>query len=150
VGGFAGGGIVDTAPSAWNHMWELNATAPFLAIRSAVPLLRSGGSGRIVNVAAAAALEGGRGGMSAYLATKAAVVSLTRNLAAELGPDGIMVNAVAPTIIDTPSNREAMPGSDRSAWLDAREIAAVIRFLAGPDAAVVNGNVLVLKKSPER
>jgi NAD(P)-dependent dehydrogenase (short-subunit alcohol dehydrogenase family) len=150
VGGFAGGEITETDPPTWSRMWGLNATAPFLAIRSAVPLLRRRGSGRIVNVAAAAALGGPRKDMSAYLAAKSAVVSLTRNLAEELAPDGITVNAVAPTIIDTPSNREAMPGSDRAGWLDPREIAAVIHFLAGQDAAVVSGNILVLRKPPKR
>lgn len=150
VGGFGGGGITETEPSTWSRMWGLNATAPFLAIRSAIPLLRRRGSGRIVNVAAAAALERAKGDMSAYLAAKAAVVSLTRNLAEELAADGITVNAVAPTIIDTPSNRKAMPGSDRGTWLDPREIAAVISFLAGPEAAILSGNVLVLRKSPKR
>jgi NAD(P)-dependent dehydrogenase (short-subunit alcohol dehydrogenase family) len=149
VGGFVGGAIAETDPSTWSRMWSLNATAPFLALRSAIPLLRRRGAGRIVNVAAAAAQGGGKKGMSAYLAAKAAVVSLTRNLAEELAADGITVNAVAPTIIDTPSNRQAMPESDRSGWLDPREIAAVIRFLAGQDAAVVSGNVLVLRKSPK-
>lgn len=146
VGGFAAGDIVDTDPATWERMWRLNATAPFLAIRSAVPLLRRSGDGRIVNVAAAAALGDPKPGMSAYLATKAAVVSLTRNLSEELAGDGIRVNAVAPTIIDTPDNRRAMPDAGRDGWLEPREIAGVIRFLAGPHAAVVSGSVLTLRK----
>jgi NAD(P)-dependent dehydrogenase (short-subunit alcohol dehydrogenase family) len=146
VGGFAMAPVEETDPGVWRRMWETNATAPFLAVRAAVPLLRAAGGGRIVNVAAAAALGGAVGGMSAYLAAKAAVVSLTRNLAKELGPSGIAVNAVAPTTIDTPANRRAMPDADRSSWLAPEEIARVIRFLAGADGAVVTGNVLELRK----
>jgi NAD(P)-dependent dehydrogenase (short-subunit alcohol dehydrogenase family) len=146
VGGFAAAGVAETDTGTWQRMWDLNATAPFLCIRSAVPLLRRTGGGRIVNVAAAAAMTGPKAGMSAYLAAKSAVASLTENLAEELAADGITVNAVAPTIIDTPANRAAMPDADRGTWLDPAEIAAVIRFLAGPDATVVSGNVLTLRK----
>lgn len=146
VGGFAAGDVETTGPSTWERLWQVNATAPFLAIRSAVPLLRSAGGGRIVNVAAAAALGGPTAGMSAYLAAKSAVASLTRNLSEELAADGITVNAVAPTVIDTPANRTAMPGSDRSGWLDPAAIARVVRFLAGPDGAVVSGTVLMLRE----
>lgn len=146
VGAFAMGAVEDTEPETWGRMWGANATAPFLAIRGAVPLLAASGSGRVVSVAAAAALGGPVAGMSAYLAAKAALVSLTRNLARELGPRGITVNAVAPTTIDTPANREAMPDADTGTWIAPREIAAVIRFLLGPDAGVVNGNVVELRK----
>lgn len=146
VGGFAMGPIEETDPGTWERMWAANATAPFLAIRAAVPLLAAAPAGRIVNVAAAAALGGPRGGMSAYLAAKSALVSLTRNLSRELEPRGITVNAVAPTTIDTPANRKGMPDADRSTWITPQEIAAVLLFLAGPDAGVVNGNVLELRR----
>lgn len=146
VGAFAMGPAVDTDPATWDRMLAANATAPWLAIRAAIPRLRASGGGSIVNVAAAAALGGPVPGMSAYLASKAALVSLTRNLAEELAPDGITVNAVAPTTIDTPANRVAMPGADRGTWLSPGEIAQVILFLAGPAARIVNGNVVGLRK----
>lgn len=146
VGGFAMGPVTDTSPETWTRMWQTNATAPFLAIRAAVPHFRKAGGGRVVNVAAAAALGGPVADMSAYLAAKSALVSLTKNFAEELAPSGITVNAVAPTIIDTPANRSAMPEADRGGWLAPEEIAGVIRFLAGPAAAVVSGNVLGLRR----
>lgn len=146
VGAFTFGPVAETPPDAWRGMWETNATSAFLATRAAVPLLSASGDGRVVNVSAAAAAEGPRAELSAYLAAKSAVESLTRNLARELGPSGIRVNAVAPTILDTPANRRAMPRADPATWLDPAEVASVIRFLAGADAGIVTGSVLELRK----
>lgn len=147
VGGFAMAKADDTDPDIWDRMWRVNATAPFNAIRSALPLLRGSGGGAIVNVAATAAVDGPAGGMSAYLASKSALVSLTRNLARELAPAGITVNAVAPSVIDTPTNRSAMPDADPGLWVTPGEIAQVVGFLAGPGARVVTGSVLRLTRS---
>jgi NAD(P)-dependent dehydrogenase (short-subunit alcohol dehydrogenase family) len=146
VGGFAAAPLDETDPATWDRMMAMNATPTFLVTRSALPLLRASGRASIVNVAAAAALGGPKAGMSAYVASKAAVVSLTTNLAEEFGPEGITVNAVAPTLIDTAANRSAMPDASRDAWLSPEEIAAVVRFLAGPDARIISGNVIGLRK----
>lgn len=146
VGGFAGASVEETDPETWERMWRSNAAVPFFAIRAAVPLLRASGGGAVVNVASAAGLEGPVAGMSAYLAAKAALASLTLNLAEELAPAGITVNAVAPTLMDTAANRAAMPGADRAGWLAPGEVAEVIRYLAGPGARVVSGNVIVLRR----
>jgi NAD(P)-dependent dehydrogenase (short-subunit alcohol dehydrogenase family) len=167
VGGFAMGSLAETDPATWHRMMEINATSAFLCTRAALPLLRAGAGHRdeeggdgdgdrfrtrgragasVVNVAALPPLQRGGDGMSAYTASKAGVVALTRALGEELREDGIRVNAVAPEIIDTGANREAMPDADRSTWLQPREIARVIAFLADPDSAVVTGSVLELKK----
>ena len=147
VGGFAMGGLGETDPGTWRKMLELNATSAFLSTRAAVERMRAGADGgRVVNVAALPPLERGGGGMAAYTASKSAVVALTRALAEELREEGITVNAVAPEIIDTEANREAMPDADRSTWLAPEEIARVIAFLLSGDAAVVTGSVLTLKK----
>lgn len=144
VGAFAMAPLVDTDPETWRRMMETNATSTFLCSRAAVPLMKETGGGAMINVASIPGLEPEGAGMSAYAASKSAVVSLTRSLAEELRGDGITVNALVPTVIDTPANREAMPEADTSAWLHPREIADVVTFLAGAEGRIVNGVALRL------
>src|SRR4029079_12833333 len=102
---------------------------------------RSGGGGRIVNVAARPVVSPAPG-MTAYVASKAAVAAITQSLAAELAADRILVNAVLPSIIDTPANRAAMPKADHAAWPKPAEIAEAIGFLASPDNTLTSGALL--------
>ena len=114
----------------------------FLCCRAAVGAM-AGRGGRIVNVAARTALEWRSGaGMTAYAASKAALAALTVALAEEVAREEILVNAVAPSIIDTPANRRAMPNADFDAWPKVDEVAETIVFLASPDHQVTRGAVV--------
>jgi len=144
AGGFAMAPLADTKRAALLQQVELNLVTSFLCCREAVrSMTRTGAGGRIVNVAARPALEWRTGaGMTAYTASKAAVAALTVALAQEVAKDGILVNAVAPSIIDTPANRRSMPDADHAAWPKADEIARTIAFLASPDNKVTRGAIV--------
>jgi NAD(P)-dependent dehydrogenase (short-subunit alcohol dehydrogenase family) len=103
----------------------------------------TGAGGRILNVATRPALEWRAGaGMAAYTASKAAVAALTVALAEEVVNSGILVNAIAPSTMDTPANRQAMPDADPAAWAKVEDVAATILFLASPDNRVTRGAVV--------
>jgi NAD(P)-dependent dehydrogenase (short-subunit alcohol dehydrogenase family) len=142
AGGFAMGSVADTEKAGMLHMLNMNFVTCYLCSRAAVQSFGPGG-GRIVNVAARPGLEPRLGaGMSAYAASKAAVAAFTQALAAEVAGEGILVNAVAPSIIDTPANRAAMPKADHSTWPKPEEIAATIAFLASAENTVTTGAML--------
>ncbi len=136
AGGFAMAPLLETRLADWQHMMAMNATSSFLCCREAARAMTDGG--RIVNVAAKPALQA-VGGMVAYSASKAAVASLTLSLAEELAPLGIWVNAIVPSIMDTPANRAAMPTADHSAWPSVADVAQTAVFLASPSNAVSRG-----------
>ena len=144
AGGFAAMPLVDTKRVDLMHQVELNLVTNFLCCQAAVrAMVRHGNGGRIVTVAARPALEWRAGaGMTAYTATKAAVAALTVALAEEVAKNGILVNAIAPSIIDTPANRAAMPKADHSAWPKPDEIAQTIAFLASPENQVTRGAIV--------
>jgi NAD(P)-dependent dehydrogenase (short-subunit alcohol dehydrogenase family) len=116
----------------------------FLCCRAAVEAMtRTGAGGRIVNVATRPAIEWRAGaGMIAYVASKAAVAALTVALAEEVVQADILVNAVAPSTMDTPANRQAMPKADFDAWTKVEDVAATILFLASPENRVTRGGVV--------
>ena len=146
VGGFFSGSLDETDGKTWSRMLAMNSTSAFLCSRAAAAHMRRGNWGRIINVAAAPALDHGAADMSAYAASKAAVLNLTESLAKELAADGITANAIVPSIIDTPANRKAMPDADRRTWLTPSEIAAVVAFLASDSAAIVTGTAVRLSR----
>lgn len=139
AGGFAMHAITDTSLAEFRRLFEMNATTCFLSCREAVKKMRaSGRGGRIVNVTARPALLPA-GGMVAYTTAKAAVASLTQCLAEELREEQIWVNAVVPSIMDTPANRRAMPDANHNRWPTVTDVAATVLFLASPDNAVTRG-----------
>jgi len=144
VGGFVYASLAETDAATWRKMLEMNATSAFLCCRAAVTLMQRNNWGRIVNVAAVPALGRGAASMSAYSASKAAVLNFTYSLSAELRPYGITANAIVPSIIDTPANRKSMPGADTKTWLNPAEIADVVGFLASDAAHIVTGSALNL------
>jgi NAD(P)-dependent dehydrogenase (short-subunit alcohol dehydrogenase family) len=142
VGGFAMAEVAKTTKAELMKQVEMNLVTSFLCSRGAVNAM-TGRGGRIVNVAARPALEPRSGaGMAAYAASKAAVVAFTIALAEEVAKLGILVNAVAPSIIDTPANRAAMPNADHAAWPKVEEVAATMLFLASPQNAVTRGAIV--------
>ncbi len=139
VGGFRMAPLAETSVADFEKMFRLNAVTALLCSKAAVA--RMEGGGRIVNVAARPALTPSSG-MLAYAVSKAAVVSLTTSLAEELKPRGIWVNAVAPSIMDTPDNRKAMPKADHAKWPKVEEVARAINYLASPANALTTGLVM--------
>jgi len=141
AGAFAMSPVGATAADAFASMIEANAKTAFLCSHAAAQAMRvSGTSGRIVNVSARPGLDLRSGsGMSAYAASKAAVSAITVALAEELKRDGILVNAVAPSTLDTPANRQAMPKADFSKWVSLETAAGAIVHLASPQNEAVSG-----------
>ena len=143
AGGFAFAPIETSDKALLMGQVETNLVSAYLCCRAAVQAMRKGGGGRIVNVAARPALEPRQGAsMTAYTAAKAAVAALTVSLGEEVAKDGILVNAVAPSIMDTPANRKSMPKADFASWPKVEEVAATIVFLASPQNAVTRSAIV--------
>jgi NAD(P)-dependent dehydrogenase (short-subunit alcohol dehydrogenase family) len=142
VGGFAASALRDTDLATIRQQIEMNLISCILCCRAAVRSM-TGTGGRIVNVAARPGLEWRTGaGMTAYTAGKAGVAALTAALAEEVAKDNILVNAVAPSIMDTPVNRQAIPKADYALWPKVEEVAATIAFLASPENLVTRGAIV--------
>jgi 3-oxoacyl-[acyl-carrier protein] reductase len=140
AGGFAFETVAEGDPKIWQRMYALNVLTALNASRSALPHLAASRSARIVNIGAIGGLQAGAG-MGAYAASKAGVHRLTEALAAEW-KGKITVNAVLPSIIDTPANRASMPKADFTKWVTPRELAEVILFLASDAAGAVTGALI--------
>lgn len=140
AGGFVWETVEGTGNASWERMQALNLTTALNASRAALPHLVASGDGRIVNIGAKGALSAATG-MGAYAASKAGVHRLTEALAEEY-KGRVTVNAVLPSIIDTPANRKDMPDADVSKWVTADEVAAVILFLTSGAASGVTGALI--------
>ena len=151
AGGFAMSPAAETSAVAFVDQFQMNALSSFLCSAAALRAIRArtelgpdgAKGGRIVNVAARPGLEPRLGsGMVAYATAKAAVAAMTQALAQETSGEEIWVNAVAPSVLDTPANRSAMPDADYSTWVAPSAVAEVIAFLASPDNRVTRGAVI--------
>ena len=144
AGGFAMSPVAETTRSDLMRQVDINFVTAFLCCAAAVRAMsHNSGGGRIVNVATRPALEWRMGtGAAAYAASKAAVAALTVALAEEVAKRDILVNAIAPSIMDTPANRKAMPKADPTTWVKVEDVAAVIMFLASPENRATRGAVV--------
>ena len=139
VGGFAMGGRVHETPvDDFYDQLRLNLRPTYLMCAAAIPALLKHGGGSIVCVSSRAALQP-FSGAAGYVTAKAAVLAFVDALDAEYRDDGIRANAIIPSVIDTPANRESMPDSDFDKWVKPDEIAAVVRFLCSDASAPISG-----------
>ena len=138
VGGFSSGTIAETSDKVWDMMMSVNLRTAFNVMRASLPSMIAAKRGRIVAVGSRAAVNASPG-ISAYAVSKAALVALVKNAAAEVTDSGITVNAVLPSTIDTPANRKAMATADFSKWVAPESIAQLIVWVCSDAAANVNG-----------
>ena len=142
VGGYAGGmNLWEMDSKVFDAMLALNLRSGYALSRAATRVMLRQGGGAIVNIAAKAALDHAAGA-AAYAASKAAALAMMDCLAADLKGSGVRVNTILPSIIDTETNRKAIPGADFAKWPKPEEIARVILFLCSADARVVHGAAL--------
>lgn len=144
AGGFGMGKLLKTPFEEFRHQIRINLYTCYNSCRAAVRAIQDNGSGgRIVNVASRPALEPRQGsGLSAYTSSKAAVAALTEALAAEWVEENILINAVAPSIIDTEPNRKAMPNADHTKWVSPEAIGSQILYLISPVNRATRGAVV--------
>jgi NAD(P)-dependent dehydrogenase (short-subunit alcohol dehydrogenase family) len=130
--------VADGSPATWDLLYTVNVKTTLHVCRASLPHLVGRPHARIVNVGAGAAAKAAAG-MGAYAASKSAVLRLTEALAEEAKDQGITVNAVLPSIIDTPANRKDMPQADFSRWVTPEAVADVIAFLLSDKARAITG-----------
>jgi NAD(P)-dependent dehydrogenase (short-subunit alcohol dehydrogenase family) len=139
AGGFRMGQPVHETPEdTWDLMLGLNAKSVINCARAVVPGMLAAGYGKIINIAAVAGLAG-KANMGPYSASKSAVIRLTESMSAELRDEGINVNCILPSIIDTPQNRADMPKADPRRWVAPEALAEVVLFLASDSARAIHG-----------
>lgn len=142
AGGFAMGTDVHETPAdEFQKMYDINVNSMLNTCSAIIPIMLAQAKGSIVNVGAKGALQGAAS-MGAYIASKSAVMRLTECMSEELKHKGIRVNAVLPTMIDTPANRAAMPDQDHSAWVSPLELANTMLFLASENASGITGSLI--------
>ena len=140
AGGFRWETVTDGSVATWDKLYTMNVKTALVTTRALLPLVRAA-KGSIVNISAGASAKAAAG-MGAYAASKSGVSRLTEALAEELKDEGVRVNAVLPSIIDTAANRADMPDAEFGRWVTAEQLANVIAFLLSPAASAVTGALL--------
>lgn len=143
AGGFRWEKMSGGTLASWDAMYKVNLRTAVIACQAALPFLLKSGAGRIVNVGAMGATKAGLG-MGAYAASKAGVAKLTEALADELKDQGVTVNAVLPSTLDTPKNRLDMPQADFTRWVTPAKAAEVVAFLVSDNASAITGALIPL------
>jgi NAD(P)-dependent dehydrogenase (short-subunit alcohol dehydrogenase family) len=133
--------VADTDDATFERMLDMNFRSAYRVIRAVIPAMRAQGSGRIMAIGSRSAVEP-QGLLSAYSASKAALVSLIRTVAHENSDKQITANVVLPITMDTPANRAAMPGADFSKWIQPSQIASLLVYLASDQGAAISGAVI--------
>ena len=141
VGGFAAGRLSETEPPVWDKMLSLNLTTAFLLSQAVLRPMVQHGAGRILHVAARAAVEPFPGA-AAYIVAKSGLIALIKVLALEHAGSDVSINGVLPTTIDTPANRKSMPDADWNQWVKPRDLATLLVFLASDGAKAINGALI--------
>jgi len=147
VGGYMASSVEETPAEEFDRAMALNLKSAFLACKAVAPAMRGAKRGTIVSVSGEAGLQGDAESFL-YSASKAGVIRLTESLARELKAANVRVNCVLPRIMDTPSNREAMPKANFSKWVKTDQVAAVIRWLCSEEAAPITGAAIPVYGSP--
>lgn len=139
AGGFRfGPSVEEMDESDWDGLLQLNLKSAFLTIKNVLPYMKAQGYGRIVSIAARSGLHGDPM-VAHYSVSKGGVILLTQSVAAEVKAHDITVNAVLPSIIDTPANRAAMPDAKVERWVQPDDLANVLLFLSSEEARAVSG-----------
>jgi len=139
VGGYLGGkATTELHETDWTTMMDLNLKSAFLISKHVIPVMKSGKGGNIVHISSRTGLKS-EGYDSAYAASKAGLVRFVESTSQEIRGDNINVNCILPTIIDTETNRKAMPNADFKNWLSKEDLANVILFLCSSASKVING-----------
>lgn len=142
VGGFWGGKtIAETAIAEWQAMFDLNLKPTFLCCRAVVPVMQKNKFGRIVSVSSRTGLTGA-GEFAAYAIAKGAIKTFTASLAEEVLTDNVLVNAIAPSTIDTEANRNSMPNAKHENWVKPEDIAKTVAYLCSEQNQVTSGTVV--------
>lgn len=139
AGGFRYGDVVKLSSADFNFLLDANFRSAFLLLRHIIPSMRATGSGRMIFISSLSSLAPGESNMGVYNATKSALNALLKSTANENYRYGIKINALCPSIIDTPANRAAMPDADYKSWVSCAHLSRLISLLLSDDGELFNG-----------